>query len=89
MTQFPEIRALHALHALRDRIPGASFGLIETMVSALLGEKMIIKVYIYLISRAESRFISCTRLFVHMFRTLIYKAPNLAKSWNTYLHKRS
>ena len=38
---------------VRDRIPGASFGCTETMVSALLGGKMTSDFHIILIFRAE------------------------------------
>ena len=41
------------INALRDRVPGASIGVIKTMVSALLGGKMIISIHIKLDSRAE------------------------------------
>ena len=50
MTPFP---GLSDLHALWDRIPGASFGLIKTMVTAFLGGEMIITINIHLISKAE------------------------------------
>ena len=41
------------LRDLRDRIPGASFGCTETMVSAFLGRKMTSDFHIILIFRAE------------------------------------
>ena len=53
------------LHALRDRIPGASFGLIKTMVSALLGGKMIIQIVIYLIFTGRIELKVETRVFAH------------------------
>ena len=53
MTPFPDLSDLKDLKDLREGIPGASFGLIKIMVSALLGKNMIIKIHIYLTSKAE------------------------------------
>ena len=48
MTPFSDFSALKDLKDLRDRVPGASFGLMETMVLALLVGKMIIEIHIYI-----------------------------------------
>ena len=42
-----------ALTNILDRVPGASFGCTETMVSAFLGRKMTSDFHIILIFRAE------------------------------------
>ena len=50
---FSDLRDLTDLRDLRDRIPGASFGCTEIMVSPLLDRKMTSDVHIILIFTAE------------------------------------
>ena len=51
-TDLKDLRDLKDLKDLRDGIPGASFGLIKIIVSAVLGEK-ITRIQRCLISTAE------------------------------------
>ena len=44
MSPFSDMCTMSALSDLRDRVPGASFGVIKTIVSALVGGRMIIDI---------------------------------------------
>ena len=73
MTAFPETSATNALRDLRDRIPGASFESKQKMDLALARGDIIIQIHVDLLSEPNLSN-SWTRVFVHVFRTIISMA---------------